>query len=371
MNLIPYAGNQYGLKFPVLCDGYVSVDYSDNIASEARGIWDHEGSFTVEMLFVPYDVNGYGSNSQAAATYDRSINGDFGHQTSQKTMPSREKNISTTTLDEGYMPTTNRLSHQMCLFSSTNFKLYLINSTTTNVNQPAVYYFEAKLTTGSTTSTIRTPVLFKSRNTHSMNASAPTEFNYINNQVHLMDSGFNATYPSSAASPTTSKMDIIDSNNGRAQIGTKLYKSDGTVMGTITAATYTSGRALLTLDSNVSSLNGEDIYIEAPREITYPLSPHHVGVSYHKASNSINIFYNGAKVSTLKHTDTNTFSFGNADITLGQDRTSSSKRYSQFMGELHEVAVIRGSKNSINTTTTLLPQYNDTLLYVDFEEADI
>ena len=41
------------------------------------------------------------------------------------------------------------------------------------------------------------------------------------------------------------------------------------------------------------------------------------------------------------------------------------------MGELHEVAVLRGSKNSINTTTTLLPQYNETLLYVDFEEADM
>ena len=48
MNLIPYAGRQYGLQFPVMCDGYVSVDYSDNIASEGRGIWDHEGSFTVE-----------------------------------------------------------------------------------------------------------------------------------------------------------------------------------------------------------------------------------------------------------------------------------------------------------------------------------
>ena len=371
MNLIPYAGNQYGLKFPVLCDGYVSVDYSDNIASEGRGIWDHEGSFTVEVLFIPYDVNGYGSNSQAAAAFDRTINGDFGNQTSQKTMPSRDANISTNTLDIDYMSVSNRLSHQMCLFSSTNFKLYLVNSTTTNVNQPAEYYFEAKLTTGSTTTTVRTPVLFKSRNRHTMSASAPTEFNYINNQVHLMDSGFNATYPSSAASPTTSKMDIIDSNNGRAQIGTKLYKSDGTLMGTITSAAYTSSKAVLTLDSNMSSFDEEAIYIEAPREITYPLSPHHVGVSYNKASNSISIFYNGAKITTLKHTDTNTFSFGRADITLGQDRTSSSKRYSQFMGELHEVAVLRGSKTSINTTSTLLPQFNETLLYIDFEEADI
>ena len=371
MNLIPYAGNQYGLKFPVLCDGYVSVDYSDTVASESKGIWKHEGSFTLEMLFIPYDVNGYGSNSQAAATYDRSVNGDFGNQTSQKTMPSREKNISTTTLDEGYMSTSNRLSHRMCLFSSTNFKLYLINKTTTNVNQPAEYYFEVQLTTGSTTSTVRSGVLIKSKSTHNMSSYAPTEFTYTNNQVYLMDSGFNVTHPTSAITKTVFKMDIIDSNNGRAQVGMKLYKSDGTVIGTITAATYTSTRALLTMDSDVSSLNGEDIYIEAPREITYPLSPHHVGVSYNRGSNSITIFYNGATVANGIHTDNSVFSFGVGDITLGQDRTSSSKRYSQFMGELHEVAVLKGSKSSMNTTVTLLPQYNETLLYLDFEEADI
>ena len=75
-----------------------------------------------------------------------------------------------------------------------------------------------------------------------------------------------------------------------------------------------------------------DIYIEAPNEITYPLSAHHVGVSYSNASNSINVFYNGSKVATGKHTDTNTVRFGNADITLGQDRTDSAKRYSQLMG---------------------------------------
>ena len=28
-------------------------------------------------------------------------------------------------------------------------------------------------------------------------------------------------------------------------------------------------------------------------------------------------------------------------------------------------------KTSINTTSTLLPQFNETLLYIDFEEADI
>mgnify|MGYP003142283318 FL=1 len=184
MNLIPYAGNQYGLKFPVMCDGYVSVDYSDNIASESRGIWGHTGSFTVEVLFTPYDVNGYGSNSTGTTTSGRPVdtfcNGGFGNQTSQKTMPSRAANITTNTDDILYMPVANRLNHRMCLFSSTNFKLYLINNTTSSVNQPAEYYFEAKLTTGVITSTVRTPTLIKARNTHTMNDGDPTLFSYSN-----------------------------------------------------------------------------------------------------------------------------------------------------------------------------------------------
>tara|TARA_R100001463_G_scaffold71880_3_gene125761 strand:- start:4429 stop:5571 length:1143 start_codon:yes stop_codon:yes gene_type:complete len=380
MNLIPYAGNQYGLKFPVLCDGYVSVDYSDNIASEARGIWDHEGSFTVEVLFIPYDVNGYGSNSTGTTTssgsprpYDTFCNGGFGNQTSQKTMPSRAANISTNTDDILYMPVANRLNHRMCLFSSTNFKLYLINNTTSSVNQPAEYYFEAKLTTGVITSTVRTPVLIKARNTHAMNDGDPTLFSYTNNLVNLIKTNFTGSQ-----SVANNKLLVSDADSNRLQMrlenGQTLYKSDGTVIGVVQSLDATSATSVLFImdrDVHVTCASSTDIYLNAPKEITYPLSTHHVGVSYNKASNSITIFYNGAKVSTIKHTDTNTFSFGSADITLGQDRTSTDNKYSQFMGELHEVAVIRGSKTSINTTSTLLPQFNETLLYIDFEEADI
>ena len=124
-------------------------------------------------------------------------------------------------------------------------------------------------------------------------------------------------------------------------------------------------------DVHETCASSTDIYLNAPKEITYPLSAHHVGVSYHSPSNRINIFFNGTKIVNGKHADTTIFTFGAADITLGQDRTSTSNKYSQFMGELHEVAVLKGSKSSMNTTTTLLPQYSETLLYIDFEEADI
>ena len=379
MNLIPYAGRQYGLQFPVMCNGYISVDYSDNVATENRGIWDHEGSFSLEVLFTPYDVNGYGSNSTDATTsgsrpLGKCANGGFGNQTSQKTMPAKATNISGASEDITYMTLPNRLTHRMCLFSSTNLKLYLINDTTTTVNQPAEYYIEVQLTTGAaSTSTVRTPKLFKSRTTHSMSHGDPLNLSYSNNDVKYIKTGFTGTVGSSA-----SRLRVADSDSGLNQLRLdndfSLFKSDGTLIGIIqSVGVIGSSDIQFNMDRDITSAvpSSTDIYIEAPKEITYPLSAHHVGVSYSKASNSINIFHNGSKVATGKHTDTNTFSFGNADITLGQDRTDSAKRYSQFMGELHEVAVLRGAKQSMNTTTTLLPQYNDTLLYIDFEEADI
>lgn len=378
MNLIPYAGKQYGLQFPVMCDGFVSVDYSDNIASEGRGIWDHQGSFTVEILFCPYDVNGYGSNSTGTTTsgsrpLDTFCNGGFGNQTSQKTMPSRAANISTTTDDIGYMPVANRLNHRMCLFSSTNFKLFLINNTTTSVNQPAEYYLEAQLTTASTTTTVRSGVLFNARSTHNMSHGDPTLFSYTNNAVNLVKTNFTGSQ-----SVANDKLLVSDADSNKLQMrlenGQTLFKSDGTVIGIIESVSATSATNILfemDRDVHVTAASSTDIYLNAPKEITYPLSAHHVGVSFHRATNTISIFHNGTKVVSGKHTDTSNFTFGNADITLGQDRTSSSNRYSQFMGELHEVAVLSGAKSTMNTTTTLLPQYNETLLYIDFEEADL
>tara|TARA_R100001086_G_scaffold250037_1_gene192824 strand:+ start:3135 stop:4271 length:1137 start_codon:yes stop_codon:yes gene_type:complete len=378
MNLIPYAGRQYGLQFPVMCDGYVSVDYSDNIASEGRGIWDHEGSFTVEVLFCPYDVNGYGSNSTGTTTsgsrpLDTFCNGGFGNQTSQKTMPSRAANISTNTDDILYMPVANRLNHRMCLFSSTNFKLYIINKTSTSVNQPAEYYIEVQLTTGSTTTTVRSGKVFNALDTHNMSHGDPTLFSYTKGAVNLFKTNFTG-----AQSVANDKLLVSDADSNRLQMrlenGQTLFKSDGTVIGVVESVSATSATNILfEMDRDVheTCASSTDIYLNAPKEITYPLSAHHVGVSYHSPSNTINIFFNGTKIVNGKHTDTTVFTFGAADITLGQDRTSTSNKYSQFMGELHEVAVLKGSKSSMNTTTTLLPQYSETLLYIDFEEADI
>ena len=66
-------GNQRGLVFPVMCNGGVIIDYSDNIPSVGLatddvigyGLWALEGSFTLEAIITPYDINGYGKWSSA------------------------------------------------------------------------------------------------------------------------------------------------------------------------------------------------------------------------------------------------------------------------------------------------------------------
>ena len=77
-----YAGNKKALVFPIMGDGYVHLDYSKHIpagadtssgtgsgieATETRddddakyGLWAQTGSFTMEGIITPYDVNGFG-----------------------------------------------------------------------------------------------------------------------------------------------------------------------------------------------------------------------------------------------------------------------------------------------------------------------
>ena len=74
-------GKQRGLIFPVMFNGGVIIDYHDNVPSynsavddvsenisEAHigyGLWANEGSFTLEAIITPYDINGYGKISSA------------------------------------------------------------------------------------------------------------------------------------------------------------------------------------------------------------------------------------------------------------------------------------------------------------------
>ena len=52
----------------------------------------------------------------------------------------------------------------------------------------------------------------------------------------------------------------------------------------------------------------------------------------------------------------------------GQDTAASNK---QFMGELHELAITSVAQKDFYGLANLLPNYNETLLYLRFEEVDL
>ena len=131
------AGKQRALVFPVMCNGYVKIDYSDNVVDTegdssttndiAYGLWAHEGSFTFESIITPYEINGYGTySSETAPTYS-----------DKRVMPAISQSVYTAGTEgnhqsELYLPRTgfnNRLNHNMMIFYNTNFQISLVNST--------------------------------------------------------------------------------------------------------------------------------------------------------------------------------------------------------------------------------------------------
>ena len=153
------AGKQRSLKFPIMCNASVKLDYSDNVpdtndnsvASDdiGYGLWAHTGSFIFEAIITPYDINGYGAGwdnktsvvsgrtSSSTPPSPRSIN------TSDKIMPAIDKTVYSASdrQSEAYLASTTagRLNHEMMVFLNSNFHISLVNTTKHNQNQPAEY----------------------------------------------------------------------------------------------------------------------------------------------------------------------------------------------------------------------------------------
>lgn len=127
---ILYSKDRKSLQFPANCDGYLQIAYPTS--HQNVGIWGHEGSFTLEMIITPYDVNG---NS------DTSYNGTI------KSLGQGAKGLD-------YFPNVSRPNSKMALFYNTNIGVYLDNTSTGTSNQPAEYRIMFELTIGSTTTTL-------------------------------------------------------------------------------------------------------------------------------------------------------------------------------------------------------------------------
>lgn len=460
-------GKQRGLVFPVMCNGHLKIDYSDNVPDSTYdvgyGLFSHEDSFSLETILTPFDVNGEGQNTRseenggkdrkseviiAQCTYDTSNrkfidmssgetaklkvgmrvvrDAHFSEETfiteitsatritisrdnlqagtnvrvyfvqpySTKVMPAPPTitldgtgSITQTHFQSSiYLTNAARISHEMMIFSSTGLGLSLINSTFTNVNQPAEYKLKVALTLGGTTTTLTTNnVIVGNSGKQFLYQDTSDKVGFDSNGLmqYKKFATFDNFNGSGAGSPLVNQLSSNDYK--KVSVGEVVYVKDGfdfVSLGRVT--TVNTSSLAVTGGSHTASISSTttDLYLPVERDAAYINQQFHVGCVYNSATKAINLFLNGTKLTLFNvagevsnvATGTGTFSFGNSDIYIGATGDAigagSSTTNKQFMGILHELSIVNTPRNNFSIKS-LLPNYEDTLLYLRFEEIDI
>ena len=336
-----FAGDTKCLVFPVMCDGYLQLNYSDTNAAGVDiglrgGFWGIQGNYSIEAIITPYDVNGYGTQS----------GGGVGFVDSEKTPPSLDQSITTSTTrddyqSEVYFSHTARKTHKMMLFYNPNVQFYLENTTATNINQPAEYKIVAKI--GNTI--VESDTLIKADNTLHGYYDSDGYYEGLNTSLKLLD-----IY--TLVSGETTVIELGTANNANNIVkGTELYNSSGTSLGIVTAI---DGGELTMSQTQTSGT----AYYSQPKEALYLEGLYKIGMSYHNTG-KCTLYLNGKKVKAGNVTATN---FDPTDSFIGQkpgDKTT------QFMGELYEIAMSQKVEPSMWNSSLSLGEY-DTLFYYRF-----
>ena len=374
-----------------MCNAFATIDYSENVPDTGGnsdssddvgyGIWGHESDFTFQAVITPYDINGYGCSSSNGHTLVPS-NGVLTAD-SNKTVSSSKKiasasNGGSNLQSERYMSSTDRLTHEMRIFHSTNFQFSLVNSTLHNENEPAQYKLKVGLKLG--TASIET---FESDVVISANEESRYKYSSADDFTGFNDVGRVQYNNVAIADSISTNVITLDSSSSTEFLfgGSKLEifvrsGQDYTSLGKITS--INSGSKTVTLDSTptVTISSGDILYVKATKNPLYINNIYHVACSWSQASRTVSIFLNGNLVKTGTHTQTDTFSFAKEDLYLGANGTGDDGQDTavtnkQFMGEMHELAITSVAQKEFYGLANLLPNYNDTLLYLRFEEVDL
>jgi hypothetical protein len=375
-----YIGKQKSIVFPIMCNAHINIGYSANIPDilstpsdttddAPHGLWAHSGSFTFEAILTPYDINGTGETG---------LRGRTAQQTNDLIMPQGGAGK----ISEAYLPVADRYSHEMCIFHNDNFRITLLNATSTNNNQPAEYKIKVYLTLNSVQETFTSPVVISS--------SVAKNWSYGDSHVRNNLSGFNkngeiiydsvARLTTNHTIGTTINVNTTEAHGSRALAdifyeGQEVYTRDGftfTSIGTIASGGVNPSS--LTLTSNPGLILDEtELYIPTFKEPKYAENMHHIAVSYNNAGKTVRVFYNRRLVLTGIHSEVADFSFARTDCILGKNTSSNNDASTdmQFMGELHELAIENFEKTEITYTNSLFPAYDTSLLYLRFEEVDL
>jgi len=111
-------------------------------------------------------------------------------------------------------------------------------------------------------------------------------------------------------------------------------------------------------------------------EPAYVNNTYHIACAWDNENKIVEIYLDGKLVKSGTHTRTESFEMAEEDMFIGAngqgnkqtvDCASTNK---QFMGELHELSFMNIRKTSFNGINNLIPNYNNTVLYLRFEEVD-
>ena len=386
MSYAIFTGKQRSLVLPIMCNGFLTLDYTDNIVSTGTGIsygiWDLDNNFTFECVLTPYEINGYGTYRTAGSitkpdniTQTSIGSGHSFNAGNKKIMPGLSQSIFTATEQnnfesELYLPRANRITHEMRIFHSTNFQVSLVNDTLHNENNPARYKIKVGIKLGTASIEYFTSDTVIIPNLGSQYDSFVEKGFEEDGKVKYKSIGSTTSaFSSKAANLSNANQNVFD--------GKEVFIRDGftfTSFGIVDSAT--SSALTLKLDPSVSVPSGSEIFIHDDFfEPSYINNTYHVACSWDNENKEVLVFLNGRVVKTGTHTQTDSFTMEGEDFYIGANGggatgANSATTNNQFMGELHELSIMNIRKTEFNAINNLTPNLNNTVLYLRFEEVD-
>jgi len=409
-----FAGKQRSLVFPIMCNGFLTIDYAKNVPDATTsadtsddipyGIWAHKGSFTFESIVTPYDINGSGTYTSNQVHLPQNV--------SKKVFPESAQTsgyAGGTEESALYMYKGERLDHRMALFYSPTFQVFLQNVSKHNYRNPAEYKIVVKLKLGSNSiETFTSPIAIQSTTDAYVKYSSLDSFNGLdaNGRTAFIKIGDSAagsfTYNSGNMNGTfvvhNSAFPVNSTFHGAQDVFVKdgdSYIQIGTLKSLATSflSVHVGSGPITDYTSLLSS--GAEIFIQGDRDCAYVNNTFHIACSYDDTDKRINIFLDGKLVFTGTSSNTDTFEFLRENMYIGANATgshggafdanlenrgargggtnaaSSAVTNEQFMGELHEMSFENFIKPQFSSITNLTPKYADTLFYFRFEEVDV
>lgn len=339
-----HIGESRALVFPVMCNGYLKLDYSDhNTADYKHNFWNHKDEpFTLEAIITPFDVNGIGHRSSGQGRLD-----------SIKTPPSPNSSLTQSDYQSVDYFGSGRNTHKMMLFHNPYFQFYLQNTTSSNFNQPAEYKLVVRVAhgvSGGSVNTVETEKVFV--------ASNRLKGYYDQNGLYQQKGIVTDKTKLSSSVTTDGTPNTFTVGSGEADgvgAGNLIYDNTGTLIGTVSSVSGNN----ITLTASPATTITSTTYISQKKEALYLEKTSKVSCTFDRGTVSIYLDNNLLIRKRIYAID---FEFDDVDCYIGQDGSNTN---TQFMGELYEIAMHKGLE-PCRTISTLTPNYGDTMFYYSF-----